>query len=149
MERVKDGKSGGCQGKRCEVCTILKEKNTFTNKGGSDTNKIRRGIHLDCNSVNVIYLITRKKSKKQYLRSCITRFHTRFNNYCSYQRKFCEGHSIIQCSFHAHFMLDGHCGINDWEIFLIDEGRTKQETRRKEFSWQYKLDTFVPHGVIK
>ena len=61
--------------------------------------------------------------------------------------RFCSGHSVIQVSFHAHFMLDGHCGINDWEIILIDKGCNKQETRKKDLFWQYKLDTFVPHGL--
>ena len=32
-------------------------------KEGSDTYKIREGLHRDCNSDNVIYLITSKKSK--------------------------------------------------------------------------------------
>ena len=85
--------------------------------------------------------------KKQYVGSCITRFRTHFNNYRSCHRKFCRGHSVFQISFHAHFMVDGHCGINDWEIILIDKGCNKQETRQKELFWQYKLDTFVPHGL--
>ena len=58
------------------------------------------------------------------------KFHSRFNNYCSCHRKFCRGHSVIQVSFHAHFMLDGHCTDN-WEIMLIDKGRNKLETRKK------------------
>ena len=29
-------------------------------------------------------------------------------------------------------MSDGHCGIDDWGIFLIDKGRNKQETRKKK-----------------
>ena len=64
VETETDGKSCGCQGTRCEVCTFLEEKNTFTNKEGSDTYKIRGGLHLDCNSENVIYLVTCKKCKK-------------------------------------------------------------------------------------
>ena len=44
-------------------------------------------------------------------------------------------------------MLDGHCGIDDWEIILIDKGCNKQETRKKDLFWQIKLDTFVPHGL--
>ena len=44
---------------------------------------------------------------------------------------FCKGYSVIQVSFHANFMLDEHCSINDWEIILIDKGRNKQETRKK------------------
>ena len=46
-------------------------------------------------------------------------------------------------------MLDEHCGINDWEIILVDKERNKQETWKKELFWQYKLDTFVPHGLIE
>ena len=116
------------------ILHFLRKKTFLLTKEGSDTYKIRKGLHLDCNSENVIYLITRKKCKKQYIGSCITRSRTRFNNYRSCHRKFCRGHSVIQVSFHAHFMLDGHCGINDWEIILIDKGRNKQETRKKSFS---------------
>ena len=117
------------------------------NNEGSDTYKIKEGLHLACNSENAVYLIACKKCKKQYVGSCITRFRTRFNNYRSCHRKFCRGHSVIQVSFHSHFMLDGHCGIDGWEIILIEKGRNKQETRTKELFWQYKLDTCVPHGL--
>ena len=60
---------------------FLEEKNTVTNKEGSDTYKKREGLHLDCNSENVIYLITCKNCKKQYVGSCFTRFCLRFNDY--------------------------------------------------------------------
>ena len=73
--------------------------------------------------------------KKQYAGSCITRFRTHFNKYRSCHRKFCKGHSVIQVSFHLHFMLNGHSGIDNWEIILIEKGRNKQETRRKVFFW--------------
>ena len=125
VEKETDGESCGCQGKRCERCTFFEEKTTFTNKEGSGTYKIRDALHLDCNSENVIYLSTCKKYKKQYVGSCITRFRTRLNNYRSCHRKFCWDHSAIQVSFHARFMLDGHCGINDWGIILIDKRRKK------------------------
>ena len=44
-------------------------------------------------------------------------------------------------------MLNGHCGIDDGQIILIEKRRNKQEARKKELFWQYKLDTFVPHGL--
>ena len=44
---------------------------------------------------------------------------------------FCRGYSVIQVSFHAHFMLGEHCSITDWEIILIGKGRNKQETKNK------------------
>ena len=37
-------------------------------------------------------------------------------------------------------MLDGHCGIDDWEIILIDKGRSNQEITKKELFWQYKFE---------
>ena len=64
VEKETDGKSCGCQIKCREVCTFLEEKKTFTKKEGSDTYKIREGPQLDCNSGNVIFLITYKKSAK-------------------------------------------------------------------------------------
>ena len=63
VEKETDGKSCGCHGKHCEVCNFLEEKNTFTNKEGSDTYRITEGLHLDCNSENVIYLIPCKNVK--------------------------------------------------------------------------------------
>ena len=99
VEKETDGKSCGCQGKRWEVCTFLEGKNTFTHKEGRDTYKISEGLCLDSNSENVVYLITCKKCKKQYVGSCITRFRTRFNNYRSCHREFCSGHSVIQVYF--------------------------------------------------
>ena len=71
--------------------------------------------------------------QRQYEGSCISRFRTRFNNYHSCHRKCCRGHCVIQGSFHAHFMLDGHCCTHESEIIIIDKWRNKQETRKKSF----------------
>ena len=68
VEKEADGKSFGCQGKLCKVGTFLEEKNNVTNKEGSDTYKTRESLHLNCNSDNVIYLITRKKMQKTVCR---------------------------------------------------------------------------------
>ena len=71
--------------------------------------------------------------KKQYVGSCITRFHKHFNNYRSCHRKFFRDHSVIQVSFHAHFMQDGHCGIDDWKIILIDKGVINRKLDKESF----------------
>ena len=126
---------------------LFKRKNNFTNKEGSDTCKKREDIHLNCNSDNIFGLITSKKmQKKLYLGRCITRFRTRFLNYRSCHRKFCKGHIVIKISFHAHFVLDEHCGVDDWESILIDNGRNNHETRKKSFLGNISL-TFVRHGL--
>ena len=46
---------------------FLEEKDTFTNKEGSDTYQIREGVYLDCNTENIVDLITCKKCKRQYV----------------------------------------------------------------------------------
>ena len=47
---------------------------------------------------------------------------------------------MVGVLFHAHFMLDRHWGIDDWEIILNDKGHNEQETRRAELFWQKNLD---------
>ena len=110
-------------GKTLRSLHFLEEKNTSTNKESSDTHNIRKGLHLDCNSGNLIYLITCEKCKKKTV--------CRYFYYRSCHRKFCWGHSFIQVSFHAYFMLHRHCSIDNWEIILIEKERNKQKTRKK------------------
>ena len=121
MVKKTDGKSCCCLGKRCEVCIFLKEKIIFTNKDGSDTYKKREDLYLHFNSEYVIYLISLKyATKKQYVGSCIS---SCFYNYRNCHKEFCNNHSVVQVSFYAQFMLNGQCGIDDWEITSIDKGR--------------------------
>lgn len=121
MVKKTDGKSCCCLGKRCEVCIFLKEKIIFTNKDGSDTYKKREDLYLHFNSEYVIYLISLKyATKKQYVGSCIS---SCFYKYRNCHKEFCNNHSVVQVSFYAQFMLNGQCGIDDWEIISIDKGR--------------------------
>lgn len=121
MVKKTDGKSCCCLGKRCEVCIFLKEKIIFTNKDGSDTYKKREDLYLHFNSEYVIYLISLKyATKKQCVGSCIS---SCFYNYRNCHKEFCNNHSVVQVSFYAQFMLNGQCGIDDWEIISIDKGR--------------------------
>lgn len=121
MVKKTDGKSCCCLGKRCEVCIFLKEKIIFTNKDGSDTYKKREDLYLHFNSEYVIYLISLKyATKKQYVGSCIS---SCFYNYRNCHKEFCNNHSVVQVLFYAQFMLNGQCGIDDWEIISIDKGR--------------------------
>ena len=121
MVKKTDGKSCCCLGKRCEVCIFLKEKIIFTNKDGSDTYKKREDLYLHFNSEYVFYLISLKyATKKQYVGSCIS---SCFYNYRNCHKEFCNNHSVVQVSFYAQFMLNGQCGIDDWEIISIDKGR--------------------------
>ena len=117
--------------------------------------KIEKGP-LNCNSELVVYLVNCKVCGIQNVGSTVNKYRTRFNNYKSVHRKFrnqtTKGHSkgkqaFCQEKFHKHFCSDGHSGIEDWEIILIDKATSKEELRHKELFWQYKLNTFFPVGL--
>lgn len=85
-----------------------KPKNTLQNKV----------IFLD---VEVIYLITCKKSKKQYEECCKVKL-LGFAHVLIFTivvtESFVQGSSITQVPFHRRFMLDGPYGINDRVVAL-------------------------------
>ena len=67
------------EGKALQSFQPSRRKNTFTNKESNDMNQIREGLHLDCDSTQLLIKNAKKKCK-QYVGNCIARFCTRFNN---------------------------------------------------------------------
>ena len=47
---------------------------------------------------------------------------------------------------YAHFHEEGHKGIEDIQVKIIDRTDVNDPTCREGF-WTYKLDTFVPKGL--
>ena len=41
---------------------------------------------------------------------------------------------------------EDHAGLADVEVMIIDRGNVNYPTKR-EGSWAYKLDTFIPKGL--
>ena len=143
------------KGPRCQVCDMLENATTFTDKGESKTYVIRQGP-LDCNSKFVVYIIQCKVCGKQNCGSTITQCRTRINNYKTkfrgYKEKFLhgtleEGNIIQQACFHDHFCQPEHNGISDWSLKLIDQAGDEPTLRKKESFWQHKLNTFAPNGL--
>ena len=48
---------------------------------------------------------------------------------------------------HRHFKLPEHNGMDDCRVTLIDRADNRKELKRRESFWQYKLNTFFPHGL--
>ena len=76
-----------------------------------------------CNSSNVVYLITCKTCALQYVGSTITKFRLRFNNHKARIRRHemlwqaeKESHDLL----YRHFCSEGHSGLKDVRIQLID-----------------------------
>ena len=48
---------------------------------------------------------------------------------------------------YRHFCGEGHNGLSDVKIQLIDRVNGEQQLREKEGQWAYKLNTLDPNGL--
>ena len=144
--KKEEGSCQSYQNARCEICKHMVQTKTFTSFSAKRTYSIRLP-NLNCSSECVVYLVSCKTCQKQYTGSTETAFRLRFNNYKSAHRSFLKNKKVKQESFHAHFEKDGHNGICDWEVRLIDQAENVDDLRRRESFWQHELDTFQPNGL--
>ena len=50
-------------------------------------------------------------------------------------------------SFHDHYCLDDHLGIDDWDFTLFEQCETHKQLKERETFWQHRLKTFYPLGL--
>ena len=48
---------------------------------------------------------------------------------------------------YQHFYKEGHKGLEDMRVQIIDWVKGEKELREKEGQWIYKLGTIVPNGL--
>ena len=106
---------------------------------------------MTCSSNLVVYLTECKSCPKQYVGSTITPFRTRFNNNKCGARKVSKVYpnkcNVYQEQFLRHFNAEGHNGMGDWKITIIDRAENVLPLRRRESYWQHRLDMFIPNGL--
>ena len=99
----------------------------------------------------VVSLIECRLCSKQYVGSTTTPFRNRFNNYKNGARKVpkvCPKKcNVYQEEFHRQFNSEGHNGMEDWKITIIDRAEKVLELMRRESYWQHRLSTFIPNGL--
>ena len=108
----------------------------------------------------MIYLFECKKCqfKFSYVGSTVTKFQFRFNNYKSTHRKLrkklkkgiiqeIKTSELKQKLVHEHYCSDGHEGIANWCVTLIEQVEGKKELRKKELYCINKLNTWAPVGL--
>ena len=91
---------------RCLVCNNIEETDTFTCTVTGESFKINH--HLCCYNKCLVYLLTCKVYKKQYMRKTVDRFRIRWKNYKESNKEFWRGEEIKQKSLHEHFLSDSH-----------------------------------------
>ena len=141
----RDMGSRHCGESRCKVCNNIVVTRSFSSSKTGETFKINHKLH--CNSKCLIYLLTCKVCGIQYVGQTTDKFRYRWNNYKAEGRKAARGEDLMQKFLHAHFLSEGHSGIEeDGQIILIDKTDSAAPLQRESF-WMYKLKTLHPHGL--
>ena len=98
-----------CGRKNCEICHILHQGDIFESSNTGKQYKIN--FLFNCNSRNVVYLLTCKICEKQYVGSTVSKFRSRFNQ-CKCNINLCgKGQrSFMQEPLIDHFFSNKHNG---------------------------------------
>ncbi|OCT99382.1 uncharacterized protein LOC108698046 [Xenopus laevis] len=122
----------------CSICMYMETTSTFiSSRTGNVYNITER---LSCVTSHVIYLITCKKCKMQYVGKTSN----------SIRRRFVDHLSTINCkkalSLPQHFHLPGH-STQDIALTVIERVRSDQNLQKREMFWIQELDTLRPNGL--
>ncbi len=106
-------------------------------------------INISCRSSNLIYCITCKKCKVQYVGQTSKRLKDRFaGHFGDIQR------DVTDKSVSHHFNSPGHNGTKDMSIYVLEFikkpalSKQAQSIRlRRETNWVYVLRTMSPLGL--
>ena len=144
----------------CKLCSNLSTKDTFVR---SSTHRIYQSVipsdvsSLDCNSSNVIYLITCQKCCLQYVGETAQKIRERFRHH-----RGCINHPEKDntCRILSEHFSKGACRNAKYSVHIIEklpgDGRSDDGSidpgmtnlrRKKETSWMLSLRTVFPFGL--
>ena len=134
-----------CGGRRCQACLNVTETETFTNTSTNQTYKIKHEFH--CYESSLIYMLTCKICRRQYVGQTVDIFRSRWNNFQSNDRKYLVGEPCMEKHIFEHFNNEGHTGFpeND-SVTFIDKTDSQNPEKRKNY-WTHTLKTMVPWGL--
>ena len=142
-----NGDSRGTQ-KCSSAITLLRRICFFFNKVTGTSYSINH--RLDVNSRNVVYLVSCKVCGLQYVGSTTTKFRLRFNNHKSRLQehfKMSDANKVGDDLIYRYFYSQGHHGLQDVTIQLIDKVNAKDDLIVKEGQWAYRLRSLRPDGL--
>ena len=144
----------------CKLCYHLSTKDHFVS---TSTHRMYQSVippnidHLDCNSSNVIYLITCKKCRLQYVGETAQKLRERRNHHDSC---FHHPEKDNYCRILSDHFSKGLCKNATYSLHIIEklEGSGREENgevdsavttirRKKETEWMLKLRTVFPYGL--
>ena len=129
-----------CNRKRCSHCSTINESGCFTSTNTASVHKVN--YDLSCTSTSVIYLITCKKCKAQYVGQTRQKCANRMNNHKYDIAHFPDTFTNVS----EHFNSAGH-SIQDFSFMPIDRVTNDWKRLLKETTWMHVLDTVSPNGM--
>jgi hypothetical protein len=130
-----------CTSTKCKACNYITEGARFYSSVNNRCFTVRGT--LSCSSKNVVYLITCRKCKQQYVGETGRTLGERIIDHLSCIRLRKPTPSGL------HFNQTGH-SVKDFTAMAIEqlsETDTAQVRRTKETTWQTLLQTAYPHGI--
>ena len=129
-----------CYRRRCIHCSTINDSNLFTSTTTSTVHKINND--LSCTSTDVIYLITCKKCKAQYVRQTHQKCANHMNSHKYDIAHFPDTLTNVSDHFNSH----GH-SIQDFSFIPIDKVSNNWKRLLKETTWMHVLGTISPKGM--
>ena len=134
-----------CGSRRCQVCLNVTETEAFTRTSTNQTYKINH--EFSCNESSLIYLLTCKSCRKQYVGKTVDIMCSRWNNYKSNDRKYLVGDPCMQEHIFEHFNSEGHTGfLENVSVTFIDKTDSQNPEKRENY-WIHTLKTMVSWGL--
>ena len=131
-----------CNRRRCSHCKSIIEGTNFTNTNTNETFELR--FSGTCASNDMIYLITCKKCKMQYVGQTHQLLSMRMNSHKFNIRNMDDPNFSTNVAI--HFNSDEH-SVEDFRCMPIDRVSDKMQRLLKETYWIHKLDTLYPKGL--
>ncbi len=132
---------------KCRYCPKINHSGRITSTFSGREYSAK--INVDCKSTNLIYCITCKKCKIQYVGQTMIGLCKRFNTHFNLIANGSDTHSVSK-----HFSKPDHKGLRDVEIHIVDFIHAKpRSTRAKklrdliETNWIHRLRTQAPIGL--
>jgi hypothetical protein len=129
-----------CDRPRCSHCNHITESNKFVSTIFSTQHQIKQD--LTCSSTDVIYLITCKKCKKQYVGQTHQKCSMRMNSHKYDIKHYPDTLTTVA----EHFNSENH-SLNDFSFMPIEKVTDNWKRLLKETKWIYKLGTLSPNGM--
>ena len=110
---------------------MLMRHQIFNSTVTGETNIINH--RFDCYERCLVYLLTCKKCKMQYVGQTIDQFRSRWNSYKSDLRKHDQGAKCMQQDLFNHFCTSSHCGfLEDVSLTFIDKTDKSDPLKRED-----------------